>query len=69
MTTIAGHTFVDKIGERVCRDCGKTWVYVAAATKQNIHQNGWAHSGTLTEHEYKQIDDERERLWRLGMGM
>ncbi len=38
------------------------------AHKEDINKLGWAHSGTLTETEYNQIDAERERIWRLAKG-
>ena len=66
--TIAGHTFIDTPEGRLCRDCGKLWVDVALAHKEDINHLGWAHQGALTEHEYQQIEAERDRLWNLGKG-
>lgn len=67
--TIAGHTFaIGDDGKERCA-CGKEWVDVAPATKADIGKQGWAHQGTLTENELAQIDAERERRWRLGMGI
>lgn len=69
MSTIAGHTFVlSPDGKEKCA-CGKEWIDVAPASKQDIKKLGWAHSGELTETEYGQIDAERERRWRIGMGI
>lgn len=68
MATIAGHTFTDTPqGKRVCV-CGRAWIDVAPATRADIGKAGWAHSGALTEGEYQQIDQERERVWLLGIG-
>ena len=66
--TIAGHTFIETLDGRKCRDCGMLWVDVALAHKEDIGKMGWAQNGALTEHEYKQIDDERNRVWELAKG-
>jgi hypothetical protein len=44
-------------------------VDVAPASRVDIGKAGWAHSGNLTENELNQIDAERERRWRVGMGI
>jgi len=67
--TIAGHTFVSRPNGRDECSCGKTWVDIAPATEDDIKKEGWAHSGSLTEFEYKQIVKERERRWDVGMGV
>ena len=59
---IAGHYLKETIGGRVC-DCGMRWSYLLSATRDCINQPGWAHTGTLTEHEFSQIHDAKEALW------
>jgi hypothetical protein len=69
MATVAGHTFVDSLDGRKCQGCGKLWVDIAPVTRDDIGRAGWAHSGQLTQDEYEQIVAERERIWRLAMGV
>lgn len=65
---IAGHHFTpDWLGRAVC-GCGTRWTDIAGATEADIDRPGWAHIGTLTAAEYRQIEAERERRWRLGLG-
>ncbi len=62
--SIAGHVFQDN--ERCV--CGMRFADIAVATPEAVGQMGWAHTSTLTQFEYNQIDEERERLWKLVVG-
>ena len=68
MGTIAGHTFVERPEGRACENCGRKWIDVAGATKQDIDKPNIAHTGLLNEAELTQIEKERERIWELGRG-
>lgn len=68
MATIAGHTFVETPDGRRCTGCNKLFVDIAGVTEDQIEKTGWAHSGTLTRHEYNQIKDEVNQLWEIGRG-
>ena len=63
---IAGHTFVGPLGR--C-SCGKCFADISVACRDDIGTHGWAHSGSLVEREYIEIDNERDRLWRLVVGV
>jgi hypothetical protein len=66
--TIAGHTFTETPeGKRVCA-CGKSWIDVAPASRSDLGTAGWAHTGTLSESELYEIEQERERIWLRGVG-
>jgi rubredoxin len=68
MTTIAGHTFEETPDGRKSKVCGKKFVDIAGVTEDQIEKTGWAHSGTLTRTEFKEIKDEVNRLWEVGKG-
>lgn len=68
MGMVAGHTFVERLEGRICANCGQLWTAISGVTKQDIGKTGFAHQGSLTENEYQQIVDERERIWRIAMG-
>lgn len=63
MRIIAGHTFIDTHRGVACEGCGVLYVHVMVATKDDINKKGYCHSGSLTENEYNQIVQERDRLW------
>lgn len=62
MTIIAGHSFTDTPSGRKC-GCGALWADVLLARREDVGQPGFSHVGTLTEHEYAQIEEARERLY------
>ena len=61
---IAGHTFDPLSG--LC-SCGKAYSDISAAPEDAISdskQDGiWCHSGILSRYEWKQIQDENERIF------
>jgi hypothetical protein len=59
---IAGHLFSETPNGRVC-SCGARWVDVLLARREDVGQPGFAHTGYLTDHEYAQIEEARERLY------
>lgn len=66
MNLIAGHTFVETPRGRRCSGCDRAWVDIAGVQPTDIERSGFAHTGVLSEPEYRQIVAERERLWELG---
>ncbi len=61
---LAGHTFTEQIGGRVCA-CGILWRHVISATREDIHKPGFAHFGGLSPTEFGEIEAERDRVFEL----
>ena len=62
MKRIAGHDFYDTPGGCLCA-CGMRWGDLLAATEDCVDQEGWAHYGKLTSHEFGEILAEKNRVW------
>lgn len=61
--TIAGHTFTDTPGGRIC-DCGRRWLDVLAAREfWRSGETDIAHQGALNEAEVAELNAEVERIW------
>lgn len=67
--TIAGHRFIETTHGRICSVCNKFYVDISIVQKSDIGKTGWAHVGVLYEREYKEIQDENERMWKLLVGV
>lgn len=63
MLTIAGHTFVEGMEGRVCSVCGRRFVAIAGATRDDLNKPDIAHSGFLIERELEEIQSEVARIW------
>jgi hypothetical protein len=59
--SIAGHDFNL---EGKC-SCGKRLVDLLVTTEDGVGKMEIAHSGSLTRHEFNQIEAERDRIWEL----
>ncbi len=62
MSRIAGHEFVSAIGGDIC-NCGMKWSRLLSTTQECINQEGYAHIGRLSAHEFSEIETERERVF------
>ena len=62
--TIAGHTFIDGPGGRVCKYCTRTWIYLLDRRDQWVPgAPGLAHSGNLTSTEVDELNAEVDRIY------
>ena len=61
--TIAGHSFTNSAGGRVCESCGVLWTRISGCSPEDIGELKLACTGALNQAEYDQIVAERERIW------
>lgn len=60
---IAGHVFSL---EGKC-SCGYRFADISSARREDIGKPYWAHTGSLTDNEFREIEAERDRIYDLAM--
>ena len=71
LESIAGHSFdfngicqgKNSAGELNCSLPHRKLSEILGATKENLGQPGWAHTGTLNQSELDEIVKKREKMW------
>lgn len=65
MAYIAGHSFIEGPGGRMCQFCGRTWLSLVAEREYwKVGEMNIAHQGALSESGIEQLNAELDRIHR-----